>query len=88
MNDDQKFTTKVIQIVQDYLKSSAFSDRKLTDTPTDALAVVNRKYVTANGSTALRPPAPVAGQYYFDTSIGYPVWYNGSVWVNSVGTPV
>lgn len=32
-------------LVPELFKSSAFSDRKVTDTPTDALQVVNKKYV-------------------------------------------
>ena len=39
------FKQSVIQIIQEYLGSSGFSDRKITDTPTDALQVVNKAYV-------------------------------------------
>ena len=28
------------------------------------------------------------GQQYFDTTLGYPVWWNGQKWVNSSGTGV
>ena len=71
-----------------YLKGSAFTDRKVTDTPTDALQVVNRKYVTLNGVSASRPTSSVLGQYYFDTSLGIPVWWNGTAFVNSAGVVV
>jgi len=73
-----------------YLKSSAFTDRKLTDNPTDALQVVNRKYVTLNGSAANRPKSSVVGQQYFDTSLGNgkPVWWNGTGFVDATGTYV
>lgn len=76
----------ILQIIREYMKSGGFSDRKLTDTPTDALAVVNRKYVTANGNTANRPPNPVAGQFYLDTQISKPVWWNGTNWKDATGT--
>ena len=76
---------RVKKIVPDYLKSNAFTDRKLTDTPTDSLSVVNRKFVTLNGVTASRPTASILGQYYFDTTLGYPVWWNGSTWVKYDG---
>ena len=42
------FKQSVIQIIQDYLGSTGFSDRKITDTPTDALQVVNKAYVDNN----------------------------------------
>ncbi len=89
MNKDAKILDKegVIKIVRDYLNSSAFTSRKLTDTPTDALSVVNRKFVTNNGSTTNRPTASVIGQPYFDTSLGKPVWYGPAGWVDATGTP-
>ena len=33
--------------IEEYMKTSAFTDRKVTDTPTDDLQVVNKKYVDA-----------------------------------------
>lgn len=76
----------ILNIIREYNKSTGFTDRKLTDTPTDALAVVNRNYVTLNGTTANRPPNPVTGQFYFDASLGAngkPIWNNGTNWVDS-----
>jgi hypothetical protein len=41
------------------------------------------------GTTTQRPTAnQQIGQFYFDTTLGYPVWWNGSKWVNSTGTAV
>ena len=46
-----------------------------------------------SGSTAERPVAfgnvrvPV-GFMYFDTTLGIPIWYNGTVWKNASGTTV
>ena len=71
--------------MRDYLKSSSFTDRKLTDTPTDTLSIVNRKYVTLNGATANRPVSSVTGQFYFDTTLGKPVWWDGSKFVDATG---
>lgn len=76
----------IVKIIREYNRSSGFTDRKLTDTPTDNLAVVNRGYVTANGTTANRPPNPVLGQFYLDTQIGKPVWWFGSNWKDATGT--
>lgn len=76
--------------VDDLMKANTFTARKLTDTPTDALSVVNRAYVTLNGPSASRPIASVVGQSYFDTTLaagnGRPVWWNGTGFVDSTGT--
>lgn len=76
----------IVKIIREYNKSTGFTDRKLTDTPTDALAVVNRNYVTANGTTINRPPNPVTGQFFLDTQIQKPIWWFGSAWKDSTGT--
>lgn len=78
-----------LETVKQYAKSSAFTDRKLTDLPTDDLAVVNRMYVTANGTFANRPPGAVVGQFYFATNLatnGLSSWYNGTNWVSATGS--
>jgi hypothetical protein len=42
-----------------------------------------------NGATADRPTQNLQlGQFYFDTTLGYPVWYDGTDWVDSSGTVV
>lgn len=76
------------KIVQDEISKSQrdITARTLTDTPTDSLSVVNRRYVTLNGPTASRPGASVLGQSYFDTNINKPVWWNGSTWKLADGT--
>lgn len=86
--NNSEFESKVIDIVQRYMKSSAFTDRKLTDVPTDALQVVNRRYVTNNGT--LRPTSSVVGQFFLDMSLasgrGKPIWWNGTGWIDGTGT--
>ena len=39
-----------------------------------------------NGTWADRPTNPDTGKMYFATDKGYPVWYNGTAWVNASGT--
>jgi hypothetical protein len=42
-----------------------------------------------SGTTANRPTAGLqVGQFYFDTTLGIPIWYNGTVWKNASGTTV
>jgi len=47
----------------------------------------------ASGTTANRPVSSAQsrlaiGQFYFDTTLGYPIWWNGTVWKNASGTTV
>jgi hypothetical protein len=45
--------------------------------------------VPPSGTTANRPTERLQiGQYYFDTTIGRPIWYNGTNWINAAGTVV
>lgn len=87
---NKKIDERIKKIIPEILKGSAFTDRKVTDTPTDALAVVNRKYVQLNGSVAGRPTSSVAtiGQFYLDTNTNIPMWKVSAGWVNGVGSIV
>ena len=92
MDDELKkqVDLRIKKLVPEILRSSAFTDRKLTDTPTDSLSVVNRKYVTNNGSVASRPVSSVAviGQIYVATDLATPIplWYTTAGWRNGVGS--
>lgn len=91
---DEKLTTaqerQIMELLQKYLKSNAFTTKKITDTPTDALDVVPRKYANMNGTVANRPPSSVAtvGQKYFATDTKIPMVYDTTGWVNGVGSIV
>lgn len=94
MNDTDKLIVQIDErikkVVPQYLKTSAFTARKITDDPTDSLQVVNRKYVTLNGT--VRPTSSVVGQTFFDTSLasgrGKLITWNGSGFVDGTGTYV
>jgi hypothetical protein len=47
-----------------------------------------REYVYRAGATADRPASPVTGQMFFDTTLGTPIWWNGSNWIDASGTTV
>ncbi len=38
-----------------------------------------------SGATGARPGSPATGQAFFDTTLGLPVFYTGSGWVNAAG---
>lgn len=78
----------VIQIVKEYLGQNAFTARKVTDLPTDALQVVPRKYVTRSSTTLLRPTTSILGESYFDTTVNKPVFWNGSSYKDAAGNVI
>ena len=92
MNEDMKQYIKdeIKKTIPVYMKNAAFTDRKLTDTPTDSLSMVNRKYVTNNGLVADRPKSSVAtvGQTFYSTDTGIPMTYSTQGWKNGVGSIV
>lgn len=87
---EKKIRQMIMKIVPEMLKSSAFTARKITDTPTDNNQVVPKKYVTNNGTVANRPKSSVAsiGQPYFATDTNIPMTYSSSGWRNGVGSVV
>lgn len=73
-------TTPVL--VRDTYDSDASRNRAFRD-------AINRLLRdTYTGTTAQRPAQPVVGQRYYDTTLGIPIWYNGTVWKNAAGTTV
>lgn len=40
------------------------------------------------GNTASRPTNVKSGAMYFDTTLGIPIWYDGTNWINASGTSV
>ena len=82
------FKEDVIKIIKEYNKSGSFTDRKLTDTPTDGLSSVPRKYVTRNGASTVRPKTSVLGEQFFDTTLGHPIYWDNTSWVDSQGSVV
>lgn len=42
-----------------------------------------------SGTSAERPAVQLhTGQMFFDTTLGIPIWWNGTVWKNASGTTV
>ena len=78
---DEEYLYKDISVVaitdaiRTYMGQTGFTDRKITDTPTDAFSIINRNFV----ATTTEPSNPVVGQMYF--SGGKQQFWNGSAWV-------
>lgn len=60
----------------DFATSYSLSEKQLLET------------VTSYGVAGSRPLKQTIGFMYFDTTLGYPIYWNGAKWVNSVGTVV
>lgn len=52
------------------------------------IADTTKHEVWLSGATASRPATPTIGQRYFDTTLGKPVWFNGTNWVDATGAIV
>ena len=85
---DDKLNEKILAVVKQYMQSSAFVDRKVTDSPTDALQVIPRKYATRSFTTALRPTTSILGESYFDTTVRKPAWWNGTNYQDAAGNVI
>ena len=79
-----------LKVIQKYNKTMAFTDRKLTDTPTDTYSLVNRRFVTLSSNIGARPVSSVAivGQPFFDLTSSIPMTYSVGGWRNGVGSIV
>jgi len=86
----KKIDEQIKKLVPEILKGSAFTNRKVTDTPTDKNSVVPRGYLTNNGAVVSRPTSSVAtvGQPYFATDTFIPMTYSAQGWRNGVGSIV
>lgn len=87
---NKKIDERIKKALNEFSRNSGFTIRKVTDTPTDALATVNRKYANLNGVVADRPKSSVAtiGQSYLATDTGIPMRYTAEGWRNGVGSIV
>ena len=52
----------------------------------DGTYEIDVKDIQPSGSS--RPSSPKVGQPFFDTTIGKPIWWNGTEWVDSTGTGI
>lgn len=53
------------------------------------LEALNTLSTPSAGDTASRPITGLqVGQFYFDTTLGIPIWWNGTDWVDATGTVV
>lgn len=54
----------------------------------DTVKAATLNAVRQGGLTSSRPENPQTFEQYFDTTLGYPIWWNGAAWVDSTGVEV
>ena len=85
---DKELKDKVIKIIEAYQKGASFTQDKYTDTPTDDLSIVPRKYITRSSTTLLRPRTSVLGEFYFDTTQNRTATWNGTNYQDPAGNVI
>ncbi|WP_420137726.1 hypothetical protein ACSBM8_00645 [Sphingomonas sp. ASY06-1R] len=71
-------------LIKDSERGQAEWNRKARD----SINAVARRML-GSGPSANRPPKPVVGQMYYDTTLGKPIWRHASgVWRDAGGTVV
>jgi hypothetical protein len=61
--------------------------KSINNIPADPNGNINIDATNLSGLSIERPVDPKLGTFYFDTTIGKPIWYKGSgVWVDSTGS--
>jgi len=69
-------------------ESLPLSQSVLEVSPLGIATFVDVGAVNQSGATGSRPSSPSVAQQFFDTTLGYPIWWNGGVWINALSTPV
>ena len=54
----------------------------------DLVEAVEGKQDILAGATSERPTLKPPGYMYFDTTLGKPIWYTGTSWIDSTGSNV
>lgn len=90
LDDDNKFTLSgaVSYAVDNDLFVTGSSDVFIAGNADGIQSQVDELKDTINlfGTTAQRPVAPPDGQMYFDSTLGKPVWFDGTEYVDATGT--
>ena len=61
----------------------------LDSTNNQIILAANVLSTPSSGITANRPSTGLqVGQFYFDTTINRPIWWDGTNWINAAGTVV
>jgi len=86
LGDDENFATTITNSLSNKLDISVASSTYLTSASMQTVPI----YVMNTGTTAERPASPTDGMFRFNTTTGYPEWYDPSEnqWINFYQTRV
>ena len=83
--DGKMVHEKVVEFKQPTIGIAAVNDNELVTKGQLNTAVA----AIGSGTSAERPTTGLlAGSHFFDTTLGKPIWYNGTHWVDALGTSV
>lgn len=80
-------TKKEVETLIDKALTRSFNKR-IGDTPTDDLQLVNRRYLNLNGTVSKRPSNARTGQQFFATDLNKPIFFNGTNWRDATSSVV
>lgn len=80
--DSYILAEKLITILTAFQTSQSSASEDISTLQT----TVAKKQGIDSGATTARPATPKTGQAFFDTTLGTPIWYNGTKWVDATGT--
>lgn len=79
----------VFTTIKELLRSAfKIDDTKIDSTVGWSSNKLNSMIVGTSGETLERPLTPFIGQYYWDTTLLKPIWFNGTNWTDGSGTVV
>lgn len=74
--------------IKAYPKSLA-SETYMSDKVTSVESVIKEQVLKpSSGTSSERPIEPLVGKMFYDTTLNKPIWFNGSVWKDAIGTEV
>ncbi len=91
LNNDEKIRVTIDLDAGVLNKRAIFYEEDYTqgwDSNTPGRAIPPLSFITANGATANRPLNGIVGQQYLDTDINKLIIWNGSNWIDAMGTTV
>jgi len=70
------------------LAAANFNGRVKAEGAFNGNELTTKDQVMANGATGSRPGGASIGQFYLDTTLNKPIWYNGTSWIDATGATV